>query len=147
MRFFFAAILMSICGVGACDVSNSRNLPVKSQVPSHVSEFMMPLGDYSELLEAFDSTGAQFGLKRFGAAPGLKELHGREVLFAAYEIQTEKGRRGVLDVMDVKGPGKILVWVYEDGIVNTEERGKFVAQVAVIVERHGGKLVPNRKYK
>lgn len=136
MRFFFAAILMSMSCLGACDV------PVKSQVPSHEAEFMMSTKDYPALLAAVDGTAPAFGLKRVNAAPGLKELHGREVLFAAYEPKDPKEWRGAMDVTDVKAPGKVVLSVYGDYFDNAEQREQFIAEVAAIVRRFGGTLTP-----
>jgi len=134
MRFLFAAILMSVSCLGACDV------PVKSQVPSHVAEFAMPTSDYPKLLALLDSMAASFGLKRVDAAPGLRELHGREVLFAAYEPKDPKEWRGALEVSDIHGPGKILLRLYGDYFNAAEERARFVAELSDIVRQFGGTL-------
>lgn len=136
MRFFFAAVLMSVSCLGACDVQ------VKWYVPTHVAEFTMSTSDYPMLLAALDSAAPSFGLKRVNAAPGLKELHGREVLFAVYEPKDPKPKEGriALEVNDLYGPGKVLVRVYGDYFDDTEQRSRFVAEVADIVRRFGGTL-------
>jgi len=140
MRSFLAVALMSVSCLGACD------MPVKSQVPTHVAEFMMSTSDYPELLASLDTTAAPFGLKRVGAAPGLRELHGREVLFAAYEPKDPKEWRGALSVTDVEAVGKISMRVYGDYFSDAEQRSKFVAEVSSIVQLHGGTLSPMKPH-
>jgi hypothetical protein len=137
MRFFLAAILVSTCSLGACDVPNMPNLPVKSQVPSHQAEFLVPVTQYPQLLEAFDGIGTQFGLKRFGW--GFKESVG---LYAVYRVDI-KGSPAALDLVDHKGPGKITLALYGDYFTDAAERRKFITAVNRIVERYGGKLAPN----
>lgn len=130
MRFFLAAVLMSVSFLGACDMK------VESHVPSHQAELKMPTSDYPKLLATLDSIAASFGLKRFGA--GLKESEG---LFAAY--MADKRSLVALDLSDHKGPGKVTLRLYDDYFPDTAQRKKFIAEVATIVQRHGGKLVPN----
>lgn len=134
IRFVVATMLLSMSFLGACDV------PVKSQVPSHVAEFTMPTRDYPRLLAAFDAIAETFRLKRFNAAPGLDELHGRDVMFAAYEATDKTERRGVLEVNDLYGAGKVLIRVYDDGVTDVAERTRLVADVAQVVARFGGML-------
>lgn len=134
MRIFLAVILFSISVLGACDV------PVKSQFPSHVAQFEMKPDDYSKLISAMDAVADPFALKRVGAAPGLEELHGREVLFAAYEPKDPGEWRGALEVNDLYGPGQVLVRVYGDYFDDPDQRAQFVAEVHAIVRRFGGTL-------
>lgn len=54
MRLLFAASLVVLSVLGACDV------PVKSQTLSHVAEFNMKTGDSPALLAELDSTGRLF---------------------------------------------------------------------------------------
>ena len=138
MRFCLAILLLSMSFLGACDV------PVKSQVPSHVAEFTMSTRDYPTLLAALDATAESYALARFDAAPGLDELHGREVLFATYEATDKIEFRGVLTVTDVKAPGEVLLRVYGDGISDVASRARFVAEITEIVDRFGGKLTLNQ---
>ncbi|HRQ63965.1 MAG TPA: hypothetical protein PKZ76_03730 [Xanthomonadaceae bacterium] len=133
-QFLLAFLLMSVSGLGACDMKRG------AQVPSHVAEFAVATSEYPELMAELDSTAASFELKRIGAAPGLNELHGREVLFAAYEVQDRKERRGALTVTDIKAPGRVLLRVYEDGFADSDQRTRFVAEVADVISRFGGTL-------
>lgn len=129
-----AIFLILVSGVGACDVK------VKSQVPSHVAEFTMSTHDYPELIAALDAIAVPFGLKRVNAAPGLDELHGRKVLFAAYEAKDPNEWRGALEVNDIYGPERILLRVYGDYFDDAERRAEFVMEVAGILNRFGGTL-------
>lgn len=115
----------------------------KTQVPSHVAEFVMPTKDYPALLGEFDRIASKFKLRRYKATPGLNELHGREVLFAVYGSGSSKLQNAALNVMDIDAPGEVLLWVYDDYFPDPETRENFIATVHVIVQRHGGKLVPN----
>lgn len=133
-RLLTVVLLMSVSGLGACDMK------MRSQAPSHVAEFSMATSDYPELIAALDAIAASFALTRVNAATGLRELHGREVLFAAYESKDPKEWRGALEVNDIYGPGKILLRVYDDYFDDAERRAKFVAEVADVVSRFGGTL-------
>ena len=113
--------------------------PAKSQVPSHQAEFMMSTDDYPKLLGELDNTAASFHLNRFGAAPGLNELKGREVLYADYKSNIDEWR-AALDLTDVKLAGKVLVSVYIDYFDDSEQGTKFVAEVTRIIHRYGGTL-------
>lgn len=133
-QFLVVILLMSVSGLGACDVK------VKQQAPSHVAEFTMATSDYPALMAEFDAVAESFDLVRKRAAPGLNELHGREVLFAAYEVQDREERRGALTVTDVLGPEKVLVRVYADGFSDAGKGARFIVEVADIVSRFGGTL-------
>lgn len=136
MKQILAAILfMATPSLGACDVK------VKSQTPSHTTELSVATSEYRELVAAFDMIADGFGLKRLGAAPGLNELYGREVLFWTYEVQDRAERRGALTVTDVKAPGTVLLRVYEDGFSDSEQRSRFVHDVSEVVRRFGGALL------
>lgn len=138
MRCFLAILLAPFAVMGFCDMSGP---PTSSQVPSHQAEFMMSTEDYPELMNALDGVTASFRLKRFGAATGLDELKGREVLFALYG--TDIGElQAALDVTDVKDPGKVLLSVYADYFDEPEQRRRFVSNIAAITHRFGGTLAP-----
>lgn len=134
-QILVAILFMTTPSLGACDVK------VRSQTPSHTTEFSVATSDYTELMAAFDMIAEGFGLKRVGAAPGLNELHGREVLFWTYEVQDRTERRGALTVTDVKAPGTVLLRVYEDGFSDSEQRTRFVHEVSEVVRRFGGTLL------
>ncbi|MEQ1662376.1 MAG: hypothetical protein ABL877_06750 [Thiobacillus sp.] len=145
-RFLTGCVMaLTTVSLGACDMD--KNLPdpstemvSKQQTPSHAAEFRMPTADYPALLSELDDLASKLQLRRYNAAPGLNELHGREVLFAAYGKGDPKLQSAALNVMDIDGPGKVLVWVYDDHFTDPVTRGNFIAAVSAIVERHGGKL-------
>lgn len=134
MRFLLMLTVVFAGCLGAC------NVPVKSQVPTHMAEFTILPSDYPKLLALLDGMSEPFALKRVGAAAGLKELYGREVLFAAYESKDPKEWRGALEINDIRGPGKIVLRLYGDYFDAAEQRARFVAEVTDIVGKFGGNL-------
>lgn len=130
MRLNFAALFALISLLGAC----------KSYSPSHIAEFEIPMKDYPQLIAELDALTKPFGLKRFAAAAGLNELHGREVLFFAYDDPNKTSQRRVLTVSDINGPGKVWVRVYEGGLDDSAQRTKFISEATRILLSFGGTL-------
>jgi len=97
------------------------------------------------MLDELDKVGSAFGLRRFGAAPGLKELRGREVLFGAY-MNDIKGK-AAMDITDIQAPGKILLRVYGDYFDDRKEQLEFIGEVGRFVEGHGGRLRKWQRYR
>lgn len=130
MRLAYAAFFVVTSFVGAC----------KAYPASHIAEFEMPVKDYPQLIAELDVLATPFGLKRLAAAAGLDELHGREVLFFAYEAQGKMAQRHVMSVTDIKGPGKVLVRVHENGLTDAVQRAKFITDLIEALRLFGGVL-------
>ncbi|WP_194756337.1 hypothetical protein [Aliidiomarina indica] len=133
-RIFVAIIFLTMASLGGCDVKTN------SQTASHTAEFNVATSDYEDIITALDMVAERFGLIRLGAAAGLNDLYGREVLFWTYEVQDRHERRGALTVTDVKAPGTVLVRVYEDGFSDSEKGTRFVKEVSDVVDQFGGTL-------
>lgn len=125
---------LSTCCLGACDVG------MKSQIPSHEAVLKVSPERYSELLSTLDGITASYGLTRADAAAGLDKIHGREVLFAAYEAKDPSEWRGALDVSDVMAPGEVLLRVYGDYFDDIGARKRFVGDISDVVRLYGGVL-------
>jgi len=139
--------LIAICLVLVSSIScGSDDSYIKSQVPSHLAEFEVPLEKYSELLSKLDKVSTLFGLKRISAAPGISQLHGRQVLFAAYKSNTDKKQwKQALDLTDVKGQGRIVLRLYSDYFKENAKRDEYVEKVASVVKYFGGNLFATKE--
>jgi len=109
------------------------------QVPSHAATFFLDTSRYPLLLDAMDNALSPFGLTRHKAGPGLQELHGREVLFAAY-LSTGASKKVALDLTDVMAKGKVTLRVYVNFTPSEERRATLLQQVATVLAQFGGTL-------
>lgn len=137
MRHVTLVFLVLASFLGACDMPREA---AKGRAPSHQSELMMSSDNYPQLLLALDNVAASFQLERFGAAPGLNELKGREVLYVAYGTNSG-GWRIALTITDVNAPGRLLLHVYSEYFDVSEQRREFVEKVDVIIQHYGGTLI------
>lgn len=72
---------------------NACSGEMQTMTPTHVVQLNLAPSRYIEFVEKLDLEMKAIGLSRFGAAPGLKELRGRDAIYFAYKkCQKTSGR-------------------------------------------------------
>ena len=60
----------------------------ESRLPTQVASLQLEPSRYSELIASLDAALLSSGLARYGAAPGLNEIYGRNVLYFEYRVHS-----------------------------------------------------------
>ncbi len=109
--------------------------------PSHAAKIHLQAEGHGEFLQNLDRGLADKGFKRVGAAPGLNELKGRPVLFAAY-VRNPQRPRIVMDATDVKVANEIEIRFYKSEIADQAMREEVLIIVNGLIEKYGAYLKP-----
>jgi hypothetical protein len=102
-RKLIGIVLLSVAAVNACSQ--------EAMVPTHLAQINLAPARYDDLKSKLDAAMKDSGLSRYGAAPGLNELQGREVLYIEYRLQPSD-KWAFLTATDVVKAGTVEVRVY-----------------------------------
>jgi hypothetical protein len=114
----------------------------ESRVPDYIATVVVDATQQEQLVSSLDSELKAYSLKRYGAAPGLKELAGREVLFMDYRRDLSE-KWSYLTATDIIRQGVVEVRVYPEYLPTGEARDKAFIAVGKVLAQHGSKLQPN----
>ena len=114
----------------------------ESRVPDYIATVVVDASRQEQFVSSLDSELKAYSLKRYGAAPGLEELTGREVLFMDYRRDLSE-KWSYLTATDIIRQGVFEIRVYPEYLPTREARDKAFAAVGNVLAQHGSKLQPN----
>lgn len=79
------------------------------------------------------------GLSRYGAAPGLKELRGRDVLYVEYRLQ-QSDKWAFITATDVIKVGTVELRVYSTVLVDEQGRKDAMTRLDGVLAQFGSTL-------
>jgi hypothetical protein len=123
---------------------NACSAPAPAHVITHEAKFNLDPSQYPALVSRLDAEMAQIGLTRYGAAPGLNELKGRQVLFADYRFNLSD-KWAVLTVEDVNKAGAVTAYVYLTVLKEEKTRGDAISRINSVLAAFGSTLVERPK--
>lgn len=125
LPFIFSVLLLNSCSQ-------------ETKIPTHFSEVKIKPNSYKYLIDRMDFEMRNFGLSRYGAAPGLRELRKRDVLYFEYRFR-ESDKWAFLTGTDIVEAGTIEIRVYSN--VLTDRKDQIIARLGVILSEFGSKLI------
>lgn len=108
-------------------------------MPTHFAQISLAPDRYGELVSKLDSAMKASGLSRFGAAPGLNELQGREVLYIAYKFQLSD-KWAFIAATDVVKAGTIEMHVYSMVLADEQGRKDAMSRLDAVLAEFGSAL-------
>jgi len=130
------AIAVALCAV------ISYGCTQESRVPDYTATVVVEGSRRDQFVRSLDSELLAQSLKRYGAAPGLNELAGREVLFLDYRRNMSE-KWSYFTATDIVRQGVVEVRVYPEYLTTLEAREKAFVAVEKVLAQHGSKLQPN----
>ncbi len=131
-------LVLALCLVGVVACSPQKKAP---RGPTHAAQIVLPQSQYGALLSAFDAEMTRFGLTRYGAAPGLSKLSGRDVLLAAYQDKAKSKTAAALDMSDLRQAGHVEIFANANYFsAEPQTRDDFLAAVNRVIAPYGASL-------
>jgi hypothetical protein len=112
-------------------------------LPTHVTQLRIDPKKYADFVNELDVTMSAIGLARFGAAEGLNELKGRDVLYIEYRKHAND-KVAFLTANDLTAVGAIDIRVYSS-ILPEHERIAALSRLESVLSGFDGKLVEQTK--
>lgn len=132
-KFTTAAVLGLAMTMNACSGE------MQTMTPTHVAQVTLSPTRYGELVAKLDIEMKAVGLSRYGAAPGLKELRGREVLYFDYRFKLSD-KWTFLDGIDIIKHGRIDIGVYSQFFADEIVRKDAMSRVQKVLAEYGAGL-------
>jgi len=111
----------------------------EAMVPTHLAQISLAPARYGDLISKLDSMMKASGLSQHGAAPGLNELQGREVLYIEYRLQPSD-KWAFLTATDVIKAGTVEVRVYSTVLADQQGRKDAMSRLDAVLAEFGSAL-------
>ena len=112
----------------------------ESRLPTQVASLQLEPSRYSELIASLDAAMLSSGLARYGAAPGLNEIYGRNVLYFEYRVHSTD-KWAFVTANDLVKVGVVDVRVYSTVLSTEHGRKDAMAKLAEVLAKFGASLV------
>lgn len=112
----------------------------RTMTPTHVAQVHLSSGQYPTLVNKLDAEMSKSGLSRFGATPGLSELHGRNVLYFEYRLN-RADVWAFLVAHDVKKIGVVEVHIYSSVLKDEKARQEAISRVESVLAMFDAHLI------
>jgi hypothetical protein len=111
----------------------------ESRLPTHLAHITLVPDRYGDLVSKLDSAMKATGLSRYGAAPGLKELRGRDVLYIEYRLQ-QSDKWAFMTATDIVKAGAIEMRVYSTVLSDEQRRKDAMSRLDAVLAEFGSTL-------
>lgn len=129
-KVFLGAVVLLAMAINGCSE--------ESKLPTHFAQIRVDPSRYGDLVDRLDSAMKLSGLSRYGAAPGLKELRGRDVLYIGYRTQT--GKWAFITATDIIAVGTVEMRVYSTVLTDERVRKEAMSHLDGVLAEFGSKL-------
>lgn len=127
------------CVLSLASMTSACSPPQKVPPVTHVARVHLEPGRYPEFLSRLDAEMAHVRLSRYGATPGLSELHGRDVLY--FNFRPHLSDVGwFLSVDDIVKIGVIEIFIYTDFFKDEKDRTEAMTRLAAVLNAFGARL-------
>lgn len=130
-RMFLGGALLLSSAINACSQ--------EARLPTHLAQIDLEPSRYGDLVSRLDSAMKASGLSRYGAAPGLKELRGRDVLYVEYRLQ-QSDKWAFITATDVIKVGTVELRVYSTVLVDEQGRKDAMTRLDGVLAQFGSTL-------
>jgi hypothetical protein len=112
----------------------------ESQRPTAIAKIQIPPLKYADFVSSLDKALLKSGLTRFGAAPGLNEIYGREVFYFEYR-SSANSKWAFITANDLVKVGVIELRLYSTAA--SLEKGREMAKEKLIevLKAFGAELI------
>ena len=114
----------------------------EARAPAFIASVSIAQSEQDEFVSSLDDALLKYSLKRFGAAPGLRELKGRDVLYINYRRELSD-KWTYLAATDIVRQGVIEVHLYPEYFESAETRDSAFRSVQRLLAKYGSKLQQN----
>lgn len=130
---------MTLVVLGLAMTMNACSREMQNMTPTHLAQITLASSRYGELLAKLDIEMKAVGLSRYGAAPGLNELRGRDVLYIEYRSKLSD-KWTFINATDVIDVGKVEVRIYSAVIKDEKIRKDAMTRVQKVLAEYGTTL-------
>jgi len=129
-KFFLGAAVLLSAAMSGCSQ--------ETKLPTHLAQIRLDPSRYGDLVDGLDSAMKASGLSRYGAAGGLKELRGRDVLYIGYRQQSDKW--AFITPTDIIEAGTVEMRVYSTVLTDEHLREDAMSRLDHVLAKFGSKL-------
>ena len=130
-RMLVGVLLLSATAMNACSQ--------ESLLPTHLAQIGVEPSRYGDLITKLDLAMKSSGLSRYGAAPGLNELRGRDVLYIEYRLQ-QSDKWAFVTATDVIKAGTVEMRVYSTVLADEQSRRGAMSRLESVLAEFGATL-------
>jgi hypothetical protein len=110
----------------------------EAMLPTHLAQIRLDPSRYGDLMNRLDSAMKASGLSRYGAAPGLRELRGRDVLYVAYRMPSKKW--AFITATDISKVGTVEMRVYSTVLTDGHLKEETMSRLDDVLAEFGSEL-------
>ncbi len=130
-KMLIRVLLLSATAMNACSQ--------ESLLPTHLAQISVEPTRYGDLIAKLDSAMKSSGLSRYGAAPGLNELRGRDVLYIEYRLR-QSDKWAFITATDVIKAGTVEIRVYSTVLAEEQSKKGAMSRVESVLAEFGATL-------